>query len=82
MKLIEEIKSHSSKWIKTKGIEYQKFYWQRGYGGFYVNPTEIDIVEKYILEQESHHKKRTFQEKYRTFLKKYKIKYDEKYVWD
>ena len=82
MKLIEEIKSHSSKWIKTKGINYEKFYWQRGYAGFSVNPTEIDIVEKYILKQEEHHNKKTFQDEYRAFLKKYKIKYDEKYVWD
>ncbi len=82
MKLIEEMKSHSSKWIKTKNIKYQNFYWQRGYGGFSVNPTEIGIVEKYILEQDIHHIKKTFQDEYRTFLNKYKIKYDEKYVWD
>ncbi len=82
MKLIEEVKSHSSKWVKTKGVKYQNFYWQRGYGGFSVNPTEIDIVKKYILNQEEHHKIKTFQDEYRAFLKKYKIKYDEKYVWD
>ena len=82
MKLIEELKSHSSKWIKTKGTKYQKFYWQRGYGGFSVNPTEINIVEKYIMQQEEHHRKKTFQDEYRAFLKKYKIKFDEKYVWD
>jgi putative transposase len=82
MKLIEELKSHSSKWIKTKNMKYQNFYWQRGYGGFSVNPTEIGIVEKYILEQDNHHIKKTFQDEYRTFLNKYKIKYDEKYIWD
>jgi hypothetical protein len=32
IKLVEEIKSHSSKWIKTKGPEYLNFYWQSGYG--------------------------------------------------
>lgn len=82
MKLIEELKSHSSKWVKTKNMKYQNFYWQRGYGGFSVNPTEIGIVEKYILEQDIHHIKKTFQDEYRAFLNKYKIKYDEKYVWD
>jgi REP-associated tyrosine transposase len=82
MNLIEKIKSSSSKWIKTKGIDYQKFYWQNGYGGFSVNPTEIDIVEKYILQQEEHHQKKTFQDEYRAFLKKYEIEFDEKYVWD
>jgi putative transposase len=82
MKLIEELKSHSSKWVKTKNMKYQNFYWQRGYGGFSVNPTEIGIVEKYILEQDIHHIKKTFQDEYRAFLNKYKIKYDEEYVWD
>ena len=81
MDLIEQIKSHSSKWIKTKGKQYENFYWQRGYGGFSVNPTEIEIVKKYIQNQEEHHKKTTFKEEYRAFLKKYKIEYDEKYVW-
>ncbi len=82
MKVLETIKSHSSKWIKTKGQAYQNFYWQRGYGAFSVNPTEIEIVKKYISNQEIHHQKKSFKDEYRAFLKKYKIPYDEKYVWD
>ncbi len=82
MKLIEELKSHSSKWIKSKGSNYSNFYWQNGYGGFSVNPTEIAIVKNYISNQKEPHKSVTFQQEYVAFLKKYKIKYDEKYVWD
>jgi len=82
MKFIEQVKSHSSLWIKKKGKEYEKFYWQKGYGSFSVNPTEIDIVVQYIENQENHHKTKTFQEEYLAFLKKYKIEYDEKYLWD
>ena len=82
MKLLEEVKSHSSGWIKTKSPELRNFYWQAGYGAFSVNPTEIDIVKKYIMEQEEHHRTKTFQEEYRAFLKKYQIDYDERYVWD
>ena len=82
MKLIEELKSHSSQWIKNKGTKYQNFYWQNGYGCFSINPTEVEIVREYILNQEEHHKKRTFQEEYRAFLKKYDVEYDERYVWD
>ncbi len=82
MKLIEELKSPSSKWIKTKGKSYEKFYWQDGYGAFSVNPSEIDIVIAYIANQKEHHKKKTFQDEYRAFLKKYQIEYDERYVWD
>ncbi len=82
MNLIEQIKSHSSKWIKTKAKQYQNFYWQKGYGAFSVNPTEVETVEEYIKNQEKHHKKMSFKDEYRAFLKKYKIDYNEKYVWD
>ncbi len=82
MKLVEEVKSHSSKWIKTKGDAYKDFYWQNGYGAFSVNPSQTDRVVEYIANQHEHHRKRTFQEEYRIFLRKYQIEYDERYVWD
>ena len=82
MKLLEEIKAHSSKWIKTKDDTLKKFYWQNGYGAFSVNPYEVDKVIAYIENQKEHHRKKTFQEEYRAFLKKYNVKFDEKYVWD
>ena len=82
MKLVEELKSHSSKWIKTKGENYRNFYWQGGYGAFSVNPAEMDVVVRYIENQKEHHRKKIFQEEYRGFLKKYKVEYDERYVWD
>ncbi len=82
MKLMEELKSHSSKWIKTKGPAYQNFYWQDGYGAFSVNPREVDKVIAYIANQHEHHNKKTFQDEYRAFLKKYHVEYDERYVWD
>jgi REP element-mobilizing transposase RayT len=82
MTLLEELKKQSSKWIKTKDQTYSDFYWQSGYGIFSVNPTEIDLVVNYIMNQEEHHKKVSFQDEYRAFLKKYKIEYDERYVWD
>lgn len=82
MKLVEEVKSHSSKWIKSKGEGYENFYWQDGYGAFSVNPAEIEVVERYIKNQKNHHEKKSFQTEYRAFLKKYEVEYDEKYVWD
>jgi len=82
MKLIEELKSHSSKWIKTKGNQYKKFYWQNGYGGFSVNPKQLNVVKNYILNQKEHHKNKTFKEEYLELLIKNKIDYDERYVWD
>ncbi len=51
IKLMQELKSHSSKWIKTKGEDFKNFYWQEGYGAFSVNATEIDVVVSYIANQ-------------------------------
>jgi len=81
VKLLEEIKKESSKWIKSKGERYRDFYWQDGYGIFSVNPSEIDKVVEYIEGQGEHHKQRTFQEELLAFLKKYKMEYDERYLW-
>jgi REP element-mobilizing transposase RayT len=82
MVLLEKVKANSSKWIKTKGDTFSKLYWQNGYGAFSVNPYEIDKVISYIETQKEHHRKKTFQDEYRAFLKKYKVEYDEKYIWD
>lgn len=82
IKIVEEIKAYSSKWMKTKGDAYKNFYWQSGYGAFSVNPAEVDVVITYIKSQKEHHRKRTFEEEYRAFLKKYGVDYDERYVWD
>ena len=60
VQLVEKLKSKSSKWVKTKGLKYSKFYWQSGYGTFSVNPSEVDIVVNYIANQKEHHAKKTF----------------------
>ncbi len=82
MKLLEELKKRSSAWVKTKGAAYSNFYWQEGYGIFSVNPQEVDLVVDYISNQEQHHKKLTFKDEFRAFLKKYNVNFDERYMWD
>lgn len=82
MHLIEKLKTHSSKWIKTKGEEYGNFYWQHGYGAFSVNPKQLDVVRNYIANQEVHHKTLSFKEEYRKFLKDYNVDYNERFVWE
>lgn len=82
IKLLEEVKKRSSKWIKIKGINYHNFYWQDGYGIFSVRPSEIDVVKKYIENQKQHHAKKNFKDEFRAFLVKYNVEYDERYVWD
>jgi hypothetical protein len=81
---VQDIKTGSSKWIKTKGTRYAKFRWQGGYGIFSVgyHPRDRAVVERYIANQAVHHRKKTFQHEYRTMLEKDNIPFDERYVWD
>jgi REP element-mobilizing transposase RayT len=79
-KLLEEVKTSSSKWMKTKGVG--EFGWQNGYGAFSIGQSQLDDVAGYIAGQKMHHQSSTFQEEYRKFLAKYLVQYDERYVWD
>ena len=80
--LVEEVKTDSSKWIKTKGPEFRNFHWQRGYGAFSIGQSQVPAVKRYIAQQKIHHRRVTFQDEYRKFLKSYRIEFDERYVWD
>jgi REP element-mobilizing transposase RayT len=80
--LLEEVKTETSKWIKTKGSEFRNFHWQPGYGAFSIGQSQVEAVKKYIHGQKEHHRRITFQEEYREFLRLYGVDYDERYVWD
>jgi len=80
--LIGDIKRDSSVWIKKQNVNFNNFYWQEGYGAFSVGQTEDEVVIKYIANQKEHHKTKDYKTEFRGFLKKYKIEYDERYVWD
>lgn len=82
MKLLELLKVHSSKWIKTKGELYKSFYWQDGYAAFSVSPWDIDKVVAYIDNQKERHRRMTFQDELRELLVKHQLEYDERYLWD
>ena len=79
-KIVETLKSHSSRWIKAQGIE--KFAWQRGYGCFSVGQSQVRALIRYIQNQADHHLKVTFQDEFRQFLRRYEISFEEQYVWD
>jgi len=82
VQIVERVKRESSKFVKTLGPDYRGFYWQCGYGMFSVSPTHLAAAEKYIRSQQTHHRKKTFCEELREFLERYRIEYDERYVWD
>lgn len=81
-KAVEEVKKSSSKWLKTKSPILAKFAWQAGYGAFSVSESNLAAVANYIATQEEHHRKMSFQDEYREFMKKHKVEWDERYVWD
>jgi putative transposase len=78
--LLQDIKGSSSGWINNRNLLKGKFKWQEGYGAFSYSHSHIDNVAQYIINQEQHHKKRTFGEEYKELLKKFNVDYDEKYV--
>ena len=81
IRLVEKVKSHSSKWIKTKDESLENFYWQDGYGAFSVNPEGLYRVKDYISKQHEHHRGKSFKEEYMGLLEEYGAAFDERYVW-
>jgi REP element-mobilizing transposase RayT len=79
---VKELKRVSSRWIKERDARLAGFAWQAGYGVFSVSTSTLETVEVYIRNQEEHHRKITFQDEFRAFLRKHRVAWDEKYVWD
>ena len=78
---VKTVKTASSRWVHDT-FDRPGFGWQTGYGVFSVSYSQLDVVRKYIANQANHHKKQTFQDEYREFLRKHGIEWDEQYVWD
>ena len=66
-------KGDSSHFINQNRLTNLKFHWGRGYGAFSVSPSQLPTVEKYIINQEGHHKIKSFTEEYNLFLEKYNV---------
>jgi len=79
--LLEDIKTNSSRWIKTLGPHYREFSWQGGYSGYSVSQSKVNVVKKYIENQKEHHKTQTFEDEYIQFLKENEVDYNEDYLW-
>lgn len=79
--LMKLVKGDSSEWINKEKLVPGKFRWQEGYGAFSYSKSHVDAVVKYILNQETHHRKKTFLEEYKEMLNKFEVEYDEKYIF-
>lgn len=79
---VKEIKRASSLFINQQKFFPGKFQWQSGYGGFSYSQSQIERVYQYILNQQKHHKKKSFKEEYMGFLKKYDIEFENQYLFE
>lgn len=79
---VMEVKRATSKWIKTQGTGFARFHWQSGYGAFSIGQSGVEEVKAYIANQAKHHGARSFEEEFRSFLNRYQVEFDERYVWD
>jgi putative transposase len=80
--LVKEVKIDTSKWIKTKGPNYNGFHWQAGYAALSIGQSSLAAAKRYIANQKAHHKRQSFQDELRALLGRYEIEFDERYVWD
>ena len=80
--VVMEVKRATSKWIKTQGKAFAKFHWQSGYGAFSIGQSGVEEVKTYIANQAEHHRVKSFEEEFRSFLKRYQVEFDERFLWD
>ena len=80
--LVRDVKNNASNFINDNKLVKGKFAWQEGFGGFSYSHSHINKVYDYILNQEKHHKKKTFKQEYLDFLKSFEVEYDEKYLFE
>jgi len=81
-KVIEQVKTSSSTWIKKQDAWYDDFTWQAGYGEFSVSPMHVEAVREYVRNQPAHHQQEEFQCEFRRFCEKNDKPLDERYAWD
>nr|MDA3881739.1 IS200/IS605 family transposase [Bacteroidales bacterium] len=80
--LVENIKTSSNAWIRKNRLSKYKFEWQKGYGAFTHSHSQIEAVANYVLNQEKHHRKKSFREEYLEILQRNDVEYNDKYLFD
>jgi len=78
--LMRMVKANSSKWVNERTETRGRFGWQSGFGAFSVSESQLQAVIRYVSNQETHHRKISFQEEYRALLIRHGVDYDERYL--
>jgi len=79
--VVMHVKKGTSRWLKEQSLDFKDFDWQEGYGAFSIGRSQRDDLVDYIRKQQERHRRVSFQEEFRDFLKSYEVEYDERYVW-
>jgi REP element-mobilizing transposase RayT len=79
---VGKVKSNSSGWINKEKLMNGHFEWQAGFGAFSYSKSQRDTVIKYIMNQEEHHKEKTFKEEYLKMLHDFDVEFEEKYLFE
>jgi REP element-mobilizing transposase RayT len=80
--VVGQLKTSSNDWLRSRGPQFARFFWQAGFGAFSVSQSQVEDVRAYIRNQHEPHRVKSFQEEFRSFLKAYEVAFDERYVWD
>ena len=80
--IMEKVKANSSRWINQNKFVTGHFEWQRGYGGFSYSRSQRNNVIQYIMNQEEHHRIKTFRKEYMAILKNFEIEFKDQYLFD
>jgi len=80
-KAMQLLKGGSSKWVHEAFPALRGFSWQEGYGAFSVSVSQVDRTIAYINNQKAHHSKRSFQEEFLEYLRRYAIDHDLRHVF-
>ena len=80
--VVGHLKKSSNDWLRSRGPQFERFFWQAGFGAFSVSQSQVEDVRAYIRNQREHHRVKSFQEELRAFLKAYEVEFDERYLWD
>ena len=80
--IIQKVKANSARWAHDQLLLQRAFAWQRGYAAFSVSESNVEQVYQYVANQEGHHRRLSFQDELRELLKKHRVEYDERYLWN
>jgi putative transposase len=76
--IMRDIKANSSRHMRELGA---RFAWQDGYSGISVSPSQVNVVKRYIANQETHHRKQSFDDELATLLERAGVRYSSEALW-